>query len=105
MYKVTVLYGTPDDAGAFDRYYDDKHIPIAQRMVGLQRWTVCRFDPAPDGTPPAYHYQAELYTDCRADLELVLESQAGLEANADLDNFATGGAVFLFGEEREVPVR
>jgi uncharacterized protein (TIGR02118 family) len=104
MYKVTVLYGIPDSTDDFDRYYDLTHIPIAQRMTGLKRWTVCRFDPAPDGTAPQYHYQAELYTDSRADLELVLESQAGKEANADLDNFATGGAVFLFGEEREVPV-
>lgn len=72
MYKVTVLYGPPDSAEEFDRYYDETHIPLAQRMT---------------------------------DLELVLDSQAGVEANQDLDNFATGGAVFLFGEEREVPVR
>lgn len=104
MYKVTVLYGPPDSTEDFDRYYDQTHIPIAQQMRGLKRWTVCRFDPAPDGTPPRYHYQAELYTDSRADLELVLNSKAGIAANHDLGNFATGGAVFLFGEEREVPV-
>ncbi|MGZ0153631.1 EthD family reductase [Kribbella sp. WER1] len=101
---MTVLYGPPDSAAEFDRYYDETHIPIAQQMTGLRRWTVCRFDPAPDGTPPQYHYQAELYTDNRADLELVLNSEAGVAANQDLDNFATGGAVFLFGEEREVAV-
>lgn len=105
MYKVTVLYGPPDSIEEFDRYYDETHIPIAQEMTGLKRWTVCRFEPAPDGTPPQYHYQAELYTDSRADLELVLESQAGKAANEDVANFASGGAVFLFGEEREVPVR
>lgn len=105
MYKVTVLYGPPDSAEEFDRYYDQTHIPLAQKMTGLTRWTVCRFEAAPDGTPPRYHYQAELYTDSRSDLELVLASQAGQDANQDLENFATGGAVFLFGEEREVPVR
>lgn len=102
MYKVLVLYGTPDSTDDFDHYYDETHIPLAREMVGLKRWTVCRFDPAPDGTPPQYHYAAELYTDNRADLELVLDSEAGQRANADVDNFATGGAVFLFGEEQEV---
>ncbi|QNE21373.1 EthD family reductase [Kribbella qitaiheensis] len=104
MYRVTDLDGTPSSTQDFDRYYDEKHIPLAQRMAGLTGWTVCRFDPAPGGTPPQYHCLAELYTDIRADLELVLESQAGREATADLDNFASGGAIFLFGEEREVPV-
>lgn len=105
MYKVLVLYGHPESTDEFDRYYDETHIPLARRMAGLKRWTVCRFDPAPGGAPPQYYYAAELYTDSRADLELVLASQAGKEAAADVDNFATGGAVFLFGDEREVLTR
>ena len=103
MYKVLVLYDT-DSTAEFDRYYDETHIPLAQEMVGLKRWTVSRFDFAPDGTPPQYHHSADLYTDSRADLELVLASEAGQRANADVDNFATSGAVFLFGAEQEVPL-
>lgn len=104
MYKVLVLYGTPDSPADFDRYYDETHIPIAKQMQGLTRWTVTKFEPAPDGSPPQYYYAAELYTDDRADLELVLASQAGRAATEDVPNFATGGAIFLFGPEQEVPV-
>lgn|SRR5690606_15954796 len=99
-----VLYGAPESPDDFDRYYEAEHIPLAQRMRGLTRWTVTRFDPAPDGTPPAFHYCAELYTESREDLELVLASPEGQAANADLANFASGGAVFLYGPEREVAV-
>lgn len=104
MYKVLVLYGNPDSPPDFDRYYEDIHIPIAKRMRGLKRWTITKFEPAPDGTPPQFYYAAELYADTQADLEAVLASEEGLAANADVANFATGGATFLFGPDVEVPV-
>ncbi len=104
MYKVLVLYGTPDSPPDFDRYYDETHIPIAKRMRGLSRWTVTKFEPEPDGTPPKFYYAAELYAENRADLEAILASEEGRASNADVANFATGGATFLFGPEEDVPV-
>lgn len=104
MYKLTILYGTPTDPGEFDRYYDVVHLPIAGRMRGLTRWTITPFEPAPDGTAPAYHSVVELYAESREALEAVLDSPEGQAASADVPNFATGGAAFLWGDEREVPV-
>ncbi|WP_152362395.1 EthD family reductase [Microlunatus speluncae] len=104
MYKLVVLYRTPDSPPDFDRYYNETHIPIAKGMRGLTRWTVTKFEPAPDGTPPEFYYAAELYAETRADLEAILTSEEGEAAWADVANFASGGAVRLFGPEEDVPV-
>ena len=104
MYKVLVLYGAPASADAFDRYYADQHVPLASRIPGLTRWTVTRFEPGPDDTPPPYYYAAELYAETREALEAALATEEGLAAQADVAHFATGGAVFCFGPEEEIPV-
>ncbi len=34
MVKLTVLYGHPTDPAAFDRHYQEVHIPLARTMQG-----------------------------------------------------------------------
>ena len=38
MVKVVVLYGHPTDPAAFDEYYQQKHIPIAQKIPDVRRF-------------------------------------------------------------------
>lgn len=104
MYRLTILYGHPVDATAFDRYYEDTHLPIASTMHNLTRWTITSFEPGPDGVKPEYHSAVDLYAESREAMEAVLESPEGQAASADVPNFATGGVVFLWGEEREIAV-
>jgi uncharacterized protein (TIGR02118 family) len=101
MYTVTVLYPQPDDPAAFDDYHDRVHVPIAAQMTGLVRWTAHRVEPR-DGVVPPFHLVVQLSAPTRAALQAVLDSPAGLAANADVPNFATGGAVFLFGEQDDL---
>ncbi|HLI01003.1 MAG TPA: EthD family reductase [Acidimicrobiales bacterium] len=101
MYTVTVLYPQPADPAAFDTYHDDIHVPIARGMEGLVSWTAQRIE-ARDGTPPPYHMVVQLSAPTREDLQRILDSPAGKAAAADVPNFATGGAIFLFGEERQM---
>lgn len=105
MYRLTILYGRPADPAAFNRYYEDTHLPIAGRMRNLTRWTITPFEPGPDGVQPEYHSVVDLYAESRAALEAVLNSPEGQAASADVPNFADGGVLFLWGEEREVPVK
>jgi uncharacterized protein (TIGR02118 family) len=37
MARLVVLYKTPKNAEAFDRYYASTHIPIAKKVPGLER--------------------------------------------------------------------
>jgi uncharacterized protein (TIGR02118 family) len=99
---VTVLYPQPEDPAAFDDYHDRVHVPIAARMSGLVRWTAHRIE-ARDGVVPPYHMIVQLSAPTREALQAILDSPAGVAAAQDVPNFATSGAVFLFGEQQELP--
>lgn len=99
MNRLTVLYGHPDDPMEFDRYYHEVHIPLAKRMKGLKGWTIGKCESATPGVPPPYYMIVGLFADTRADLEAILASPEGQATIADVPNFATGGASFLFDDE------
>jgi uncharacterized protein (TIGR02118 family) len=40
--RFIVLYGTPADPAAFDRYCRDVHIPLSRHLPGLRNYTVAR---------------------------------------------------------------
>jgi uncharacterized protein (TIGR02118 family) len=99
MTRLTVLYGHPSDPDAFDRYYHDVHIPIARTMKGLKGWTIGKCEAATADEKPPYYMIVGLYAESRAAFEAILESPEGKATVADLANFATGGAIFLYDEE------
>lgn len=103
MYTVTILYPQPKDPAAFDSYYDNVHIPLASRMRGLVRWTVQRVQ-TKDGVTSPYYMIVQLSAESEQVLRAVLDSPEGRAAAADVPNFATGGATFLFGEQEELDI-
>ena len=102
MIKLLVLYGHPRDPAAFDRYYQEVHIPLAKRMKGLKKWTIGKVQGTPDGSPSPYYYVAELTMESRAAFDELLASPEGKAAVADVPNYATGGVTFLYTEVEEV---
>jgi uncharacterized protein (TIGR02118 family) len=106
MYRLTVLYGHPSDPAEFDRYYREVHIPIARKMRGLKGWTIGKAEAIDAAEKPPYYMIVGLYADSRAALESVLASPEGQATIADVKNFATGGATFLYDrEEVLIPYR
>ncbi|GAA5133332.1 EthD family reductase [Pseudonocardia adelaidensis] len=97
MYRMTILYGTPTDPEAFRRYYTETHVPLARKMQGLTGWNLQWTDGNPD-----WILVAELYAEDKSAMDAVLASPEGVAASKDLDNFVTGGVVFLTGEEEQV---
>jgi uncharacterized protein (TIGR02118 family) len=102
MYKLSVLYGHPTDPAAFDRYYYEKHIPTASKMKGLSGWTIGKCESTAAGEKPAFYLIVALYGESRQSLEATLASPEGQAAVADLANFATGGATFIFDNEEVI---
>ena len=102
MIRLLVLYGHPKDPVAFDKYYRETHIPIAKRMKGLKKWTIGKVKGAPGGESSSYYYAADLYMESREDFERLLASPEGQAAVADVPNYATGGATFLYTEIEEI---
>lgn len=89
MHRITVQYGTPADAEAFDRRYEDEHVPLVHLLPGLRRFLLSR----PRGLGgPAPYLVAELWFDTAEDLKAALTSpeMAAAAAHAqDLDVEAT----------------
>ena len=97
MMKVTVLYGHPKSPDDFEKYYESTHLPLAGKIMGVERLELTRFVSAPDGGKPAFYRMAELYFATQVQLEQSLESAEAQATVADFDNFATGGVTVLIG--------
>ena len=100
MIRVFVLYNRPEDPAAFDRYYRETHIGLAQKLPGLRRFTIAR-PQAPRGDSP-YYLIAELDFDDQAALQAAMGSPEGKTTVDDLGNFATSGVTVLVGEVEDV---
>lgn len=94
MAQVLVLYNTPADPAAFDRYYHETHLPLARKIPGLRSDFVSRGPVrALAGTAP--YLVAELNFDSMAGLQAALASPEGQATADDVANFASGGATIL----------
>ncbi len=97
MLKATILYGHPTDPAAFEKYYLEKHLPVAAKMIGVDKLELTKFISAPDGSKSAYYRMAELHFPDQAGLQQTMSSPEGQAAVADLSNFATGGVTVIIG--------
>ena len=101
MAKVLVLYKTPTDAAAFDKYYATIHIPLAKQIPGLKRYDVSTGPVRAPAGPSGVHLAAELNFDSFDALAAGMASPQGQAAAADLPNFATGGVDLYLYDSKE----
>ncbi len=102
MASVLVLYKTPADGTAFDRYYFETHVPIAKKIPGLRKYEVSQ---GPVGTPAGLsnvHLVATLHFDDLTAVQHAFSSAEGRAAAKDVQKFATGGVEMLLFESREI---
>lgn len=94
MAQLLVLYGTPIDPPAFEGYYRQTHLPLAQKIPGVRKITISHGPvQALSGTAP--YLVGTLDFDSMADIQAALASPEGQAAAGDLPNFASGGATLL----------
>ena len=98
MAKVYALYKTPTDPAAFDRYYFDRHVPLAKTIPGLLSYEVTRGPIAAMSGATPYYLIATLAFESRAAIDAALASTQGRATAGDLGNFATGGVDVLITE-------
>ena len=102
MAKLIALYKHPEDTALFDRYYFEKHVPLAKTIPGLRRYEVST---GPVATPQGisqFHLIAELTFDSFAAIQAALTSPEGIAAGNDLGNFAGAGVDLLVFDSKEV---
>lgn len=98
MVRLMVLYNRPEDTAAFDKHYNEIHIPLVKQMPGLVRYTISRNLRA----DAQYYLVAELDWEDMAAMRAAMASPVGAESAADVAKFATGGATNLIYEVAEV---
>jgi uncharacterized protein (TIGR02118 family) len=98
MVRLLVLYNPPEDAVAFDKYYNEIHIPLAKQLPGLVRYTISRNLAA----NAQYYLIAELDWEDMASAQAAMRSPEGAATTADVAKFATTGASTLLYEVAEV---
>lgn len=99
MYRVTVLFGHPQDPAEFERYYRQTHFPLAARMKGIKGVTIGKLESIDSSQPAAYYRISSFYFDTREAYQALLASPEMQAALADLQHFATGGFCIMANEE------
>jgi uncharacterized protein (TIGR02118 family) len=102
MAEVVVMYKTPKDPAAFDKYYAETHIPLAKKMPGLRKFQISQGPVATPAGPSGFHLIATLTFDSMAAIQKAFASAEGQAAAGDVPKFATGGADMLLSDIREV---
>jgi uncharacterized protein (TIGR02118 family) len=102
MARLLAMYKTPRDPGAFDKYYFEKHVPIAKKIPGLRKYEVSKGAVATPAGASNYHLVAILHFDDVAAIQAAFASAEGQAAVDDLQNFASGGADILLFETHDV---
>ena len=99
MVKVTVLYDQPEDPAAFEKYYNETHVPDhGQQIPNVVKLELNKAV----GEQPPFYRSADLYFENMASLEAGLGSPIGQAAVADLDNFAKDRYKILITEVQPV---
>jgi uncharacterized protein (TIGR02118 family) len=99
---VTVIYNTPKDTAAFEKYYRGVHLPLVsanQQEIGFTRADLTRFTKNLDGSKPIYYRQAELYFPSLDAAKQGMGTAGFKKVGDDLANFASGGLIGLVAVE------
>jgi len=101
MAELVVLYKTPKDAAAFDKYYFETHVPLAKKLPGLKKYAVSKGPVATPGGPSQFHLVAILTFDTLGDIAKAFGTPEGKAAAADVPKFASGGVEMQMFDTRE----
>jgi uncharacterized protein (TIGR02118 family) len=102
MAKVIAMYRTPADPVAFDRYYHDRHLPLAKTVPGLQRYEVTRGPILTMEGPAPFYLIATLTFASVAAIHSALASPQGQATAADLGKFAMAGVDIYIADTEEI---
>src|SRR5260370_41058794 len=61
MSRLVVIYKTPKDKAAFDKYYFGTHVPLAKTIPGLRKYEVSQGPVVTPAGPSDFHLVATLH--------------------------------------------
>jgi uncharacterized protein (TIGR02118 family) len=102
MAQLVVLYNIPPDPAAFDAYYFGSHVPLANKIPGVRKYSVSKGPVMTPAGPSTYHLIATLDFDDVPAIQNAFASPEGLAAAADVQTFAAAGLQMLIFDTRQV---
>ena len=90
--KLVVMYTQPEDPAAFDEHYFSVHVPLVQKIPGLQRTETGKVAAALDGGEQTYYRITELYFADDAAMGAGFGSPEGSATAADYGQIAPPGS-------------
>jgi len=103
--KLVVTYPRPRDIEAFEKMYDEEHVPMAiAKLAGKTEMVRTRILGSPQGTPP-FHRIAEVHFPSIKSLEACAASEGGKQTIAHAVLISSGGApAILVAEEKTLGI-
>jgi uncharacterized protein (TIGR02118 family) len=98
--KITITFGPPADAEAFERHYVDTHAPLVRALPGLRAYEYGRALTNFDGSEPDAFWIVSLTFDDTDAMHAAFASAPGQKTIDDMPNFITGSMVSVVSEVR-----
>jgi uncharacterized protein (TIGR02118 family) len=98
--KLIVQYPPPTDVDAFEKVYQNEHVPMAvAKLAGKTKIVATKVVASPQGVPPFYRI-AEIHFPSQQALEACAASEGGKQTIANAVAISSGGPpVFMIAEE------
>jgi uncharacterized protein (TIGR02118 family) len=98
--KLIVQYPRPTDVDAFEKVYQNEHVPMAvAKLAGKTKIVATKVVASPQGVPPFYRI-AEIHFPSKQALEACAASEGGKQTIANAVAISSGGPpVFMIAEE------
>ncbi|MHB8653443.1 MAG: EthD family reductase [Terriglobia bacterium] len=98
--KFVVIYPRPKDIEAFEKVYQQEHVPMAvEKLAGKTKFIATKVVASPQGTPPFYRI-AEIHFPSMEALQKCAASEGGKQTVAHAVSISSGRPpVFLVAEE------
>jgi uncharacterized protein (TIGR02118 family) len=96
--KLTVIYDNPKDPAAFEKHYNDIHVPLAMKIGGVRRAELAKVFPKEDGSPTPAYRTADLYFDNYDAACAAIKTPEAQAVIKDALELGTGGVKFLVSD-------
>jgi uncharacterized protein (TIGR02118 family) len=103
--KLMVMYPLPKNVDAFEKIYQNEHVPLAvAKLGGKTKIVATKILGSPQGIAPFYRI-AEVYFPSKQALEACAASDGGKEAIAHTVKISSGGAPIFSAASAESQYR
>ncbi len=101
--KLVALFKQPEDPEAFDEAYFNTHMPLIQKVPGLQKTVITRFTRTLMGE--GLYLMNEMYFSDSNALKIAMKSPEMAAAGDTLDHFAKGLVTLMYGQEQDTNLK